>query len=273
MDEFDYAEPSCPLCGGRAFYHPQKNDPDGHIPVSRVIEKVDALFARNRYEEAGRLLTYWRDEAISLKDKSGELSIQNELVGYYRKQNDRENALYAVGRAMELVDELHQGEMASGATILLNCATAYKAFDLANCAMPLYRRAEKVYQNTLSQNDARFGGLYNNMALALCDLARYEEAEEAYQSALAVMAKAEQGEAECAITYINLAHLYDTWGKREQIVACMEQAYALLQSERLTRDGFYAFVLEKCAPSFGYFGHADRAAAMQKEAKAIYARA
>ncbi len=273
LDKFDYAEPACPLSGGKAFYDPSKDAPLGRIPVGRIIDKVDGLFAKNDYIEAGRLLVYWKGEAIALKDKNGELAMESELVGYYRKQNDRDKAMASVARALTLTDELRQGDMASGATIFINCATAYKAFGMASKALPLYRRAEQVYKMVLPVGDARFGGLYNNMALALADMAQFDEAEEAYHSALAVMKKVAQGAAECAITYINLAHMYETCGRAEKIGDCMRQACELLQSEDLPHDGYYAFVLEKCAPSFGYFGDAALCEQMKKTAEEIYARA
>ncbi len=273
LDKFDYAEPACPLCDGKDFYYPDKDAPLGQIPVDRVMEKVDSCFNKNDYKQAGRLLTYWRDEAIALRDKRGELAVENELVGYYRKQGERDNALKSVKRALELCEELGQGELASGGTILLNCATAYKAFGMSGEAMPLYERAEQLYKRLLSPNDARYGGLYNNMALALADLGEFERAENAYNNAIAVMQAVPRGEAECAITYINLAHMYESCGKTELIKPCMDRAYKLLGSDNLPHDGYYAFVLEKCAPSFGYFGDGEICERLKREAEEIYARA
>ena len=74
IDSFDYKEPSCKLCDGKSFYYPDKDAPIGHIPVSRIIEKLDACYNKNDYVEAGRLLFYWQKEAQNLLDKRGELS-------------------------------------------------------------------------------------------------------------------------------------------------------------------------------------------------------
>ncbi len=273
IEKFDYLEPSCPLSGGKDFYYPKSDAPLGHIPVSRIIEKVDMHFDRNEYPEAGRLLEYWKNEAVALRDKSGQLAMESELIGYYRKQNDREKGLISVKNALNLVEELEQDGMASGATIFINCATAYKAFDMAADALPLYKRAEDIYKRVLTQNDSRFGGLYNNMALALVDLGKFDDAEKAYFSAISVMEKIPQGEAECAISYINIAHMNDDLGNEEKALLFMEKAYFLLKSEALPRNGYYAFVLEKCAPSFEYFGRSDICEQMKREAKEIYERA
>ncbi len=272
IDEFDYKEPLCPLSGGKEFYYPDQNTPLGRIPIDRVIAKVDSLFNRNDHVAAGRLLEYWKNEAVALRDARGELAITSELVGYYRKQNMPEKGLRAVARAIALADELEQTDTASGATILINCATAYKAFGMADRAMPLYRRAEANYRNTLPPDDARFGALYNNMALALVDIGDCDGAEEAYRNALKIMAQIPGGEAESAITYINLAHMYESSGREENIGECMQNAYDLLESPALKHDGYYAFVLEKCAPSFGYFGFTEVYEKMKKESREIYER-
>ncbi len=272
IDKFDYLEPNCPFCDGKDFYYPQNDAPLGKIPVDRILDKVDSLFNKNDYTEAGRLLEYWKNEAQELKDKRGELTVENELIGYYRKRNNPELGLKSVENAMRLINELEQGNMASGATVFINCATAYKAFGMADKAIPLYIKAEEIYKNELNPFDSRFGGLYNNMALALCDLGEFEKAEEKYLEAVSVMKKAENGELECAITYINMAHMCEDSGESDKIHGYMEKAYILLKSETLPRDGYYAFVLEKCAPSFGYFGNEERCEEMLKEAREIYAR-
>ncbi len=272
LKEFDYKEPACPLSGGKNFYDPQPDAPLGRIPVDRIIQRVDSLFDRNDYQEAGRLLVYWKNEAVALRDRRGELAIQSELVGYYRKQRDKANGLAAAARALELVDALGQGAFASGATVFINCATAYQSFGMAEQGLPLYRRAEEIYKKVLPAGDARFGGLYNNMALALVDLGQLREAEEAYTAALDVMTRVPRGEAESAITYINLAYLHQRAGCGEKIPACMDKALALLRSENLPRDGYYAFVLEKCAPAFADFGNPALCETLKKEAERIYAR-
>ncbi len=270
LDKFDYREPSCPLCDGGEFYNPDKDAPTERIPVVRIIERADLLFGKNDYRAAGRLLVYWRDEARALKDKGGELAMESELVGYYRKQNDKERCLASAARALLLTEELGQGDMASGATVFINCATAYKAFGMAEEALPLYRRAEEVYKKVLDKGDGRFGGLYNNMALALSELGDFLLAEEAYFSALEIMKGVKGGEAESAITYINLAHMYEASGEIGKISACMRSAYELLKSDGLVHDGYYAFVLEKCAPSFGYFGNSAAYEEFKRESEAIY---
>ena len=55
------------------------------------------------------------------------------------------------------------------------------------------------------------------------------------------------------------------------IYALLEQASELLGRPELPRDGYYAFVCEKCAPTFDYYGWFAEAAALKEEAERLYA--
>ena len=44
----------------------------------------------------------------------------------------------------------------------------------------------------------------------------------------------------------------------------------LFRSEGIPRDGYYAFVCEKCAPAFEYYGWFLDAERLKQEAKRIY---
>jgi hypothetical protein len=50
-------------------------EPNEHIDVGRMIDKLDSLFDKNDFLGAGRLLDYWRNEAVRMGDKCGELSV------------------------------------------------------------------------------------------------------------------------------------------------------------------------------------------------------
>lgn len=58
-----------------------------------------------------------------------------------------------------------------------------------------------------------------------------------------------------------------------QIEAYLDRALELLDAPSAPRDGYYAFVCEKCAPAFGYHGYFLAEADLMERAKAIYERA
>ncbi|MBQ7161435.1 MAG: tetratricopeptide repeat protein, partial [Clostridia bacterium] len=113
-----------------------------------------------------------------------------------------------------------------------------------------------------------------NMALTLADLKRWDEAEGYYQKALDNMRLTENGEAEQAVTWLNLADLY---GARdgiedaaERIDGCLETALALLDAPSLPHDGDYAYYCRTCAPTFRYYGRFADANDLEKRAEDIY---
>ncbi len=270
LDKFDYAEPRCPLSGGRDFYYPESDAPRGTVPVKRIIERTDALLAKNNTGEAERLLLYWLDEAKELLDKRGELSLLEELIGFYRKAGNKEKGLRSLENALRLTEELSLSDTVSGATVFLNAATAYKEFGMAEEALDLYLRAEEIYHCRLSGEDSRLAALYNNMAVTLAALGKFSEAEDRFFSALGIMSKRDGGEGECAMTYINMAYMYEATDRLDTSLECMRLAHALLCSERVVRDGSFAFVLKKCAPAFEHFGDSITSEKMIKEAEKIY---
>ena len=71
------------------------------IPTSRIIDKLDALFAKNDLIGAGKLLEYWEREARNLCDERGLLEILNEEIGYFRRIGNKDRGLSAVYEALD----------------------------------------------------------------------------------------------------------------------------------------------------------------------------
>ena len=72
----------------------------GSIPIMRIIDKLDALYAKNDMAEAGRVLEYWEKEARALNDRRGLSEILSEEIGYYRSTGDKQKGLRAVDDAL-----------------------------------------------------------------------------------------------------------------------------------------------------------------------------
>ncbi len=246
------------------------------VPIGRILEKLDFYLNRNDCAAAERHLKYWLSEADACRDMRGKLTVLNEQIGLYRKTGKEAECLGAAADALSLADSMGIEESATYGTTLINAATGYKAFGKAEAALPLYRRAKDVYEAVLDQDDGRLGGLYNNMALTLTGLGEYREAEELYQKAIKVMEKQENGELEVAITRLNVADLITAESGleegAEEIEKQLLEAERLLDTEHLPRDGYYAFVCEKCAPVFGYYGYFVTERELNRRAKEIYER-
>ena len=261
----EYEEPNCLL-----DMTTPENRTVSSIPQQRVSEKLDEYMAAKDFAGAERHLLYWQEEARAGRDSRGLFHVCNEMMGMYRKTGKREEALAAADAAIALLPELGYEASASGGTCYVNAATVCSAFSLPERSLELFEKAREIYERELPPDDDRLGGLYNNMALTLTALGRYAEARELFGKAIDVMGKAKNGELEQAITYLNLADVAEAELGPEDaeplIREYLDKAEDLLWTEGLPRDGYDAFVCEKCAPVFARYGYFLAANRLQERA-------
>ena len=268
----DYVEPSCVLCDTPYGVTPELKP----IPQQRIIEKMDEYMGRRDYAGAERHLLYWFEEARLGHDERGQLMVMNELVGHFRKTGNREQALAFGEKALALVDELGFDGTITAGTTFVNVATAMDAFGEDERSIAIFERARAAYE----ANDTRpelLGGLYNNMALTCVKLGRFDEARELYALALGQMEQVEGGELEQAITYLNMADAAVAERGMEaaesEVYDLLDVAADLLDTTTAPRDGYYAFVCEKCAPTFAHYGYFIVAEDLEARAADLYASA
>ena len=292
MDTRDYTDPICPF----DLSQWQKDAPVESVPMDRIIAKEDEYLGRNDYDGAERHLLYWLGDAKAGNDFRGAFRIENELMGLYRKSGREKEARAHALTALQMAEDPRIGADSTGAaTCYINAATVYKTFGRADEGIALFERARRIYERDLPATDGRLGGLYNNMGLALTDLGRAEEALELYDKALSRMEQIPGSEPEIAITCLNIC---DTLMARDArieneageptteddpeamlvvpaetdrlIDGYLDRAWKLLQTEKVPHDGYYAFVCEKCAPSFAYYGQEKRAQELKERSEEIY---
>lgn len=234
------------------------------IDMDRIKKKLDVHFDKKEFDQVERLINYWIVEAKNGDNKKAELELQNEYMGFLRKMNRGDDAIAHAERAAALVRELRLDRTVGGATIFLNVATVYKAFNNPNAAMSYFNKTKEVYEQNLKDDDKLFAGLYNNMALAAVDMKQYDAAETLYKKAIAIMNNIPDGELDAAISYLNYADLiyakyksdvsedYSKYG--EKIESLVSAAWKLLNLDTTKHDEYYRFVCEKCAGSFGFYG-------------------
>ena len=271
------------------------------VPQRRIVDKMNEYMSRRDYAGAERHLLYWLAEAELGRDLQGQLMLRNEMVGHYRKTAQREKAMESAGKALELLRELGMEDSISAGTTYVNIATACNAFGEYERSLELFEKARAVYEGSSYVEPRLLGGLYNNMALTCTALSKYDEALVLYEKAVLVMAKVPDGELEQAITCLNMADAVEAGAGMEEgesrIFELVERAEELLDNkgrellcsdgetsvletpgalkalpaEERARLGYYAFVCEKCAPVFEYYGYFLTANRLRETAEKIYA--
>lgn len=247
------------------------------VPQERIRAKVDECMSRKDYPGVERVLNYWLKEARAAGDLRGELMIRNEMIGHYRKTGEREKARESETGALLLIEKMAFASSLSAATTYVNIGTARSAFGENEAALTFFSRAREIYESSEHTDPALLGGLYNNMGLCCASLGRFDEAHALYGQALSQMENAPGGQLEQAVTLLNQANALESqWGMEQaegRIFALLDRAAALLNGPGFDRGGYYAYVCEKCAPVFEYYGYFSDAEAFRKRAEEIYERA
>lgn len=245
---------------------------EGHVSVRRFIDQMDRCFDRNDMKAARECLQSWESEARRLGDDRGLLAVLNEAVGFYRRTQKRGKALAAMEECLQLVDRLSLEGQAAGATVLTNAATTLAFFGEPEKALELYDRAAACFEAAGGTDTYEYAALLNNRAGTLYGLKRYDAAEAAWRGAVEILKAEGRHDGEIAISLVMLAHL--TFDRDDtayaQVEALLDQAWEYINAPNQPRDGNYAYVLRKCAPSFDYFRRPEAAQALREVAKEIY---
>lgn len=246
------------------------------ININSVIAELDHILSRNDYSSACDFLEKWVTVAQKQKDYKALFSLCNECIGIFRKIGNKEKCYYYCEKVLDLVNILKFESNVSGATAFINCGTAYKAFGEAEKSIAYFEKAVELYEKLLPENDRRLAGLYNNFALSLVDLKEFEKAFSLYQKAINVLDENPKFNLEQAVTYLNMANATEAQKGLEkaceEIDILLDKAEAVLDSKLSKTDGNYAFVCDKCAPTFSYYGRFLYEKELKERARAIYER-
>ena len=244
------------------------------LDMRRFLAELDGCFNKNDMRGAKDCLTKWEADAREIGDDRGLLTVLNEAVGFWRRQQKKSRATAALEECLQLVPKLGLEDTLSGATIYINAATTRAFFGDPDGGLSLYDKAAACYEKNNAQKTFEYASLLNNRAGTLYGVKRFDEAEVCWRRAIAILQEIGGHAGEIAISLVMLAHLTfdrdDTaYDKVEPLV---DKAWEYLNSDDQVRDGNYAYVLRKCAPSFDYFGRPMEADALREVAKEIYER-
>ena len=271
MEERNFLE-NCGYCRYDGQEKRIKFSPSGKsIDVRALILQLDSLFAVEDISGAGKLLDEALSEARALGDKTGELSILSELMGFHRRTGDRETAIRVSREGIALVSELNIEKSVSGATVVLNAATTLAGYGETGEAIPLFLEVSRVYAANLDPEDYRFSGLYNNLGTAYVSAGDFDAALPCYKAALSLSERA-GNKPEIAVTHVNMAELYARRGddgSDADVDRHVSAALSVLEAEE-KRDGYYAFTCRKCAPTLAALGYFFDAKKLNERADAIY---
>ena len=201
------------------------------MTVQQKLQHLDNLYAQNKIDEAEEFLLAETAESNLENSITVKISLNNELMGIYRNKGDALNCMKRVELQKAWMEAADQDlDPASKATLYLNIANAYQAFDMLEESYDILCDVEAQYNQILDKHDFRLASLYNNKAVVLIKLKDLDQAEVYFKMALRILRHLREAEDETAVTYQNLSNIYSAKGKYELALDMAFKGLDLLDS-------------------------------------------
>ena len=203
------------------------------LSVSQLYKELDSMFANhasaqeiekyllnalNQSQEEALKETQnkeSKEKANCAYDKSQEanaqalqLSVLNELMGFYRSRGEHAKNQPIINRALNIANEMQLSGTEAGTTTLINAATSLRAAGSYERAAEIYSQAIKESSKTLKPNDRKLAALHNNLSMLYSETGNMSEAINELNIALEILQKSSidpSTDIDIAATHTNLA--------------------------------------------------------------------
>ena len=156
-----------------------------------------------------------KEKANCTYDKSQEanaqalqLSVLNELMGFYRSRGEHAKNQPIINRALNIANEMQLSVTEAGTTTLINAATSLRAAGDYDRAEEIYSQALKESSKTLTPHDRKLAALHNNLSMLYSETGNMSEAINELNIALEILQKSSidpSTDIDIAATHTNIA--------------------------------------------------------------------
>ena len=230
------------------------------MDIGAVLRHLDMLFKEKELAQVEPYLLRQRQMAQAEGDRAAELTLDNELAGFYRSVSRASEAIAMADAALALVGEMGLAETMPHATTLINRATALRAAGQLPEAAADYQAALRIVE-TEQEKGYLLASLCNNMSQVDQTLGRHEAAIALLERALTALSALAGVDAEIATTHSNLAISLIALGRYEAARTHLAQALALFEAGDGPRDAHYGAALAAAGELAYHEGAYERAVA------------
>lgn len=193
------------------------------------LNGLDTLFARKApSSEVETYLTSALEQAREAHDWATELTVLNEIMGFYRSRSRHKEAMTAGDEALTLLRSHGLEKSEAGTTTLINAATAHRAAHDYPTAISLYQAALSDSEHTLGPTHRKLAALHNNLSMVYSDTEDYTRAYSELQKALTILTQASTRPSEdidIGSTHANMALV--SWRLGDDAVAARHTSAAM----------------------------------------------
>ena len=158
--------------------------------AAELYSELDKMFAN--HASANAIESYLMQKLAETQRNSNlnnplQLSILNELMGFYRSRGEHTKNKPIIDNALDLAKKMHLAGTEAGTTTLINAATSLRAAGIYNRAAEIYSQAIKESSKTLKPNDRKLAALHNNLSMLYSETGNTSEAIEELNQALEIL--------------------------------------------------------------------------------------
>jgi tetratricopeptide (TPR) repeat protein len=173
------------------------------MDIQTTLRELDAIFKSGEHHRIEPFLVEHLRQAEAEGDKPSMLSLQNELMGYYRALSRFREALELGEKALSLLESMGYKGSVPYATTLLNVATAYRAEGQVDKAIGMYEEVMQIYTANKLEDVYLTASLYNNLSLAYQEAGQHEKAIELLDRAMPLVRSLPESAVHVATTHTN----------------------------------------------------------------------
>lgn len=193
--------------------------------VSEILQNIDDLLHECQLDEAEEYMNTCLEQAHTEGRTDIEITLYNELAGFYRDCGKFGQSLLCCRRSEELLDIIGESETPRRCAALLNSANACRASGKLSEAYEYYDKIWDILAK-LPEEEGLISSYYNNLSLLHQESGRWEDAKDCLEKALEIAERSPDGEIRSAISRSNLAvcliRLHDCGRAKEVLAPAME---------------------------------------------------
>ncbi|PLS30656.1 tetratricopeptide tPR2 repeat protein [Bifidobacterium margollesii] len=241
--------------------------------VNGFLKGLDAIFSA--HDAATKAEPYLLDalsRAREAQDDGAQLTVINELLGFYRSQGRHADNLPLVKESLDLAKRMGLEGSDAWATTLINAATATRAAGRYDDAEQLYRQALESSEKTLAPTDRRLAALHNNLSILYSETNRYDEAESELREALRILESSSVNATEdvdVASTHTNLALILMNENRDDEALKHAAEALRIYRRGHLENSAHFASALAGYAQACFHAGDLANAVRAYRKSLAV----
>lgn len=172
--------------------------------AAQFYNELDEMFANHASADA--IETYLLRKLTEANPL--QLSILNELMGFYRSRGEHTKNQSIINRALNLANKMQLAGTEAGTTTLINAATSLRTAGDYDRAEKIYTQALNESAETLGTKNRKLAALHNNLSMLYSETGRTHDAIEELNQALEILQNTStdpERDIDIAATHTNLA--------------------------------------------------------------------